>query len=190
MAFDEAVHPRGATGTATGGQFVVASSGPAAAPSKTAKKGSKRGGGSMSYDPKSKRGTGYGKKGGDPRVRKLQALLNKLGLKDAKGRPLAVDGQLGPLTTQAIKAAQRKHGMKADGVVTPALIKALGKPHMAKSKLQPKSKSFPKKRNPNRVAPSTPDRTKPKAAKKPSMTPARRRFRSLPSSDQVPVSRP
>lgn len=67
-------------------------------------------------------GTGYGVPGGDPRVRALQAALNKLGLKDSTGHPLLVDGKLGPRTTSAVKAAQKKLGVKADGVVTAALM--------------------------------------------------------------------
>lgn len=145
MPFDESAHPRGEAGTATGGQFVAAQT---TTKTTTAKKG---GGGSMSYDPKTKRGTGYGRKGGDPRVRKLQALLNKLGLKDAKGRPLAVDGQLGPLTTQAIKAAQRKYGMPVTGKVDGAFIKRLqagGKPRTKTSRLRGKPRTGgPKKKS-------------------------------------------
>lgn len=70
-------------------------------------------------------GTGYGVKGGDPRVRTLQAELNRLGLLDLHGRRLVVDGKLGPLTTSAIRAAQRRLGMKATGIVAPAFIDRL-----------------------------------------------------------------
>lgn len=89
-------------------------------------------GGPMSYNRGANRGTGYGLKHGDPRVRLLQRALNRLGLRDAHGRPLAVDGKLGPLTTSAIQAAQRRLGVKPDGVVTPKLmaqILAMPKPH-------------------------------------------------------------
>lgn len=70
-------------------------------------------------------GTGYGSAGGDARVSYVQRLLNRLGFGDASGRPLAVDGKLGPRTTEAVKAAQRKVGVKPDGQVTPALVAQL-----------------------------------------------------------------
>lgn len=101
--FDETKHKRGAAGSGKGGQFVA-----------------------MSYDSKRNVGTGYGSKQGDSRVKKLQTALNRLGLKDKNGKPLKVDGKLGPLTTSSIIAAQRRLGIKpADGKVTPALLKQL-----------------------------------------------------------------
>lgn len=128
-AFTEALHPRG-TGAA-GGQFVAAGTSSAAkktAPAKKAATGKARpakGGGNLSFD--GKRGAGYGVKGGDKRVKALQQALNRLGLTDGNGNKLAVDGKLGPRTTAAIKKAQRKLGLKADGVVTPALLAQLTK---------------------------------------------------------------
>ena len=124
-AFTETLHPRG-TG-AQGGQF-VASSGGAAAKKTTplAQKNARgAGGGSMKFD--GKRGTGYGSKGGDRLVKALQTALNRLGLTDSRGKKLAVDGKLGPRTTAAIKKAQRKLGLKADGIVTPKLLAQLTK---------------------------------------------------------------
>jgi peptidoglycan hydrolase-like protein with peptidoglycan-binding domain len=123
-AFTEQLHPRG-TGAA-GGQFVAAGAGAQKqAPKKAAPAGKKRaaGGGNLSFD--GKRGAGYGVKGGDKRVRALQTALNRLGLTDGSGKKLAVDGKLGPRTTAAIKKAQRKLGLKADGVVTPALLRQI-----------------------------------------------------------------
>lgn len=80
-------------------------------------------GGDMSYDSRAGRGTGYGHKGGDARVKLLQQALNRLGMTDSRGRPLAEDGKLGPLTTSAVKKAQRALGIKpADGKVTAALM--------------------------------------------------------------------
>jgi HK97 family phage prohead protease len=81
--------------------------------------------GVMAYDPKHNYGPGYDTPGGDPTVKELQAALNSLGLTDDKGHKLAVDGKLGPLTTQAIKAAQKRLGLKQDGQVTPDLLKRL-----------------------------------------------------------------
>lgn len=116
-AFAEDLHPRG-TG-ALGGQFIQKQG----AAKKAAERKAKPGSGNLSFD--GKRGTGYGVKGGDKRVRGLQEALNRLGLTDADGKKLVVDGKLGPKTTAAIKKAQRALGLKADGVVTPALLKQL-----------------------------------------------------------------
>lgn len=99
-AWDEAAHPRVPAGEGGGGQF-------------------------MSYDESKNTGTGYGKKGGDADVRKLQEALNRLGLTDSKGRKLEVDGMLGPLTTAAVKKAQQLLGVKADGKVSPAMLKKI-----------------------------------------------------------------
>jgi peptidoglycan hydrolase-like protein with peptidoglycan-binding domain len=135
VAFDEAAHPRGEAGSAEGGKFVAGSSS-SKAPAKSKKAALQRGGrggGTLSYNGKT--GTGYGKAGGDPRVRKLQEALNRLGLKDSKGRPLKVDGKLGPLTTAAVMRAQKQAGVPPTGKVTPALLKQLtsakGKPKPA-----------------------------------------------------------
>jgi peptidoglycan hydrolase-like protein with peptidoglycan-binding domain len=139
MSWDPSAHPRAAAGAAGGGQFAP-----------------------LGYDSGKKTGTGYGKKGGDSRVRTAQAALNRLGLTDSKGAKLATDGKLGPLTTQSIQAAQRRLGVKADGKITPAFLaklkatKALpgGKAHK-KTALAPKKKA-PKK--PVSVAPVGPQR--------------------------------
>lgn len=77
--------------------------------------------GPMSYDPNTRKGTGYGQAGGDPRVRALQQKLNQLGL----GQALIVDGDLGPKTTAAVKAAQQRLGLKPDGVVSASLMVAI-----------------------------------------------------------------
>lgn len=108
-AFDESKHARGRG--AQGGQFVA--------------KGSSGANDTVGYDSKRGSGAGYGSKGGDKRVSELQRLLNNLGFKDANGNPLKVDGKLGPKTTAAIKRLQRKMGLKADGLVTPQLLKTL-----------------------------------------------------------------
>jgi HK97 family phage prohead protease len=133
-AWDEGAHPRAPQGTTTGGQF--AKGGDKSEPKKTSgtrprgnRPAAKKAGddGTLAYDPDNKTGTGYGIKGGDPRVRRLQEALNRLGLTDAKGKKLAVDGKLGPLTTQAIKAAQKKLGVEQTGKVTPAFLAQLAK---------------------------------------------------------------
>jgi peptidoglycan hydrolase-like protein with peptidoglycan-binding domain len=106
MAFNEALYKRG-TG-AQGGQFV-------------AKDGTKSS--AIGYD--GKRGSGYGSAGGDSNVKKLQTALNKLGITDAQGKPLAVDGKFGPKTTAAVMRLQRKLKIPADGKITPALLKRI-----------------------------------------------------------------
>lgn len=100
MGWNEAAHPRAAAGSSGGGQFI-------------------------SYDAKSKTGTGYNKKEGDSRVKRLQKALNALGYTDLKNRGLDVDGMLGPLTTSSVKKAQAKLGLKTDGKVTPELLNRL-----------------------------------------------------------------
>lgn len=101
--FNEALHKRGMG--AQGGQF-VASDG-------TKSK-------SLGYDGKN--GSGYGRKGGDSNVRRLQRELNRLGIADSGGKSLAVDGKFGPKTTAAVKRLQRKLKLPADGKITPALL--------------------------------------------------------------------
>jgi peptidoglycan hydrolase-like protein with peptidoglycan-binding domain len=127
VTWTETAHPRNAKGPG-GGEFKGgnAAAKTTAKPAASRKRTSAAPHGSMSYNGKT--GTGYGSPHGDARVRKLQAMLNKLGLKDAHGKPLAVDGKLGPLTTQAVKRWQRKNGMPANGVVTPAMLAKAGKP--------------------------------------------------------------
>lgn len=109
MSFTEQLHPRGKG--ATGGQFVA--------------KGSSGSTDTVGYDAKRGTGAGYGAKGGDARVKQLQNLLNDMGFTDSQGKPLKVDGKLGPKTTASIKRLQRKLGLKADGLVTPGLLKSL-----------------------------------------------------------------
>ncbi len=106
MAFDESKHARGKG--AQGGQFV----------SKSGAKSS-----DIGYD--GKRGSGYGDAGGDANVKALQRELNRLGIGDASGAGLKVDGKFGPKTTAAVRRLQRRLGLKVDGRVTPALLKRL-----------------------------------------------------------------
>lgn len=105
MSWDPSKHPRAAKGAAGGGQFAP-----------------------LSYDSKSKTGTGYGKAKGDARVKAAQEALRKAGLTDADGNPLRLDGKLGPKTTAALIKYQKAHGIKpADGKITPSLLSALKK---------------------------------------------------------------
>lgn len=106
MVFNEALYARG-TG-AQGGQFV-------------AKDGTKSA--AIGYD--GKRGSGYGTRGGDSNVKALQKELNRLGITDAAGKELAVDGKFGPKTTAAVRRLQKKLGLPVDGKITPALLKRI-----------------------------------------------------------------
>jgi peptidoglycan hydrolase-like protein with peptidoglycan-binding domain len=141
MPYDEAAHPRAEAGQASGGQFV-------AAEGSTGKSvlGLKAKGASLPTEKKGGgKGKGKGKAGGKDKKgdaakkaqqnRALQEALTRLGLKGTDGKPLKVDGVIGPNTTAAIKAAQRKYGMRPDGKVTPDLLRRLTKPRMSKQKL-------------------------------------------------------
>lgn len=108
-AYDESKHARGKG--AQGGQFVA--------------KGSSQNSDTVGFDAHKGSGAGYGKAGGDARVKALQTYLNSLGFTDAAGKPLKLDGKLGPKTTAAIKRLQRRLGLKADGLVTPTLMNRL-----------------------------------------------------------------
>lgn len=114
MSFTEQLHPRG-TGS-QGGQFVVKGSG-----GKSTKQST------LSYDSKSGHGAGYGAKGGDSNVKSLQGELNRLGVKDADGNALKLDGKLGPRTTASIKRLQKKLGMATDGKVSVAFLSKIKK---------------------------------------------------------------
>jgi peptidoglycan hydrolase-like protein with peptidoglycan-binding domain len=130
MAFSEQLHPRGKG--ATGGQFVA--------------KGNSGASDTVGFDAKRGTGAGYGAKGGDSRVKSLQTYLNSLGFTDASGKPLAVDGKLGPKTTAAIKRLQRKLGLKADGLVTPSLLHQLRQASLRKGPKKPTPrKAVPKR---------------------------------------------
>jgi peptidoglycan hydrolase-like protein with peptidoglycan-binding domain len=163
-AFAEELHPRG-TG-AVGGQFVAAgASSSRTTPAKqqkaapAGKKAGKGGGGNLAFD--GKRGPGYGKPGGDPRVKGLQTALNKLGFTDGSGKELNRDGKLGPKTTAAIKKAQRALGLKPDGVVTPALLRQLTAAKSAKDLKKAPAKVAKKAAAPaKKAAPAKPAYTK------------------------------
>ena len=60
-----------------------------------------------------------------PNIQQWQSDLNHLGYKGTNGKPLAVDGVIGPQTKSAIEAFQKDHGLAVDGVVGPKTLKAL-----------------------------------------------------------------
>ncbi|MCK2214283.1 peptidoglycan-binding protein [Actinomadura sp. ATCC 31491] len=161
-AFAEQLHPRGAAGTAVGGQFVAGSAASAASSSGSAKKEPAKKPAEMGFDGKT--GTGYGQKGGDATVRRLQQALNAAGLKDAAGKPLVVDGKLGPKTTQAIKAAQKRLGMKPTGRVTADFVNKVKASKGAAATPAKSTRALPAKQQ--TTAKTTP-KTTPKATTKP-----------------------
>lgn len=120
-------HPRAPAGGDTGGQFAKGGGGQKKTTPKRAPKRrpTSAGDGTLAYDAGSGQGTGYDSAGGDPRVHDLQQALNRLGVKDSAGKALKDDGKLGPKTTSAVKALQQKLGVKADGKVTPELLKQI-----------------------------------------------------------------
>jgi hypothetical protein len=134
-SFDPGSHPRADAGSPQGGQFTTAGGGGMATkttqPRHATAHHRRRAhhvripAGVLGYDPGGDSGTGYGKRGGDPRVRRLQLALNRLGLVDGRGRRLKLDGKLGPRTTESVRAAQRRLGLTADGLVTPKLLRQL-----------------------------------------------------------------
>lgn len=162
MAFTETLHPRGKG--ATGGQFVA--------------KGSSGKDDTVGFDANKGTGAGYGAKGGDARVKDLQKALNNLGFTDANGKPLAVDGKLGPKTTAAIKRLQRRLGIKADGLVTPSLLSRIQHQdhvrHEAHVKHAAATKKAPaKKPQPKKPAAKTGMGSKPKTGSGPKAPPKR-----------------
>ena len=123
--FDEDEHPRGSG--ATGGQFVAKNSGGGG--SKTSTKSNPKPKAKTPQAPRRKpkpkrpgaleSGTGMGSGGPDDRVRRLQIILNRFGLK------VGVDGKFGPDTAAAVKKAQKHFGLPADGRVTVDVIRKL-----------------------------------------------------------------
>lgn len=127
---DPTEHPHAPAGSPAGGQFTTGGGGSKAKPSSghhpAAKPASKpqahHDNGTLSFDPHSNHGTGYGSPHGDARVHGLQEALTRLGIHDGSGKALKDDGKLGPKTTAAVKEAQKRLGLPQDGRVTPALL--------------------------------------------------------------------
>ena len=59
-------------------------------------------------------------------VRSLQQRLNQLGVRDARGQTLGVDGDFGDRTREAVERFQRSRGIAADGVVGRDTFRELG----------------------------------------------------------------
>lgn len=125
---DRARSPENGESAPAGGQFApgggrVGGKGKRTKPRRRAPKKPPAPAGPLSFDGKT--GSGYGIKGGDPRVRTLQAALTRLGITDSAGNELAPDGKYGPKTTSAVKKLQKALGLEADGKVTPELLKQI-----------------------------------------------------------------
>lgn len=59
----------------------------------------------------------------------LQHTLNRLGARDAHGRPLAEDGVFGRHTGEAVSLFQKEHGLHGSGIVGPRTREALTSTH-------------------------------------------------------------
>jgi len=133
-AYEPGSHPHAPAGSSTGGQFTTTSGGDSSKSTKKPSKPAQKKPGQKPAQPRRKipdgqlgfdgvTGTGYGEP--DPRVKSLQGELNRLGFTDGAGKKLRSDGEFGPLTTAAVKAAQTKLGMNPTGIVDPAFIARL-----------------------------------------------------------------
>ncbi len=60
-----------------------------------------------------------------PEVKAMQESLAKLGYRDAQGREIGADGHFGARTEEALKAFQRDHGLKDDGIAGAKTLDAL-----------------------------------------------------------------
>jgi len=126
-------------GSAKGGQFAPAAGGGGA------KAGARP-------TPSNQNPVGMGERG--QRVKDLQARLN------AMGAHLAVDGQFGPATLAAVRALQKKYGLKTDGLVGPKTTAALRGQSQGRlkqknlKKINQKRKSQPQRTKPTGVKPS------------------------------------
>lgn len=60
-------------------------------------------------------------------VRSVQAVLQRIGITDASGRDVVVDGSYGSQTASAVKRFQRRKGLTVDGNVGPQTWKRLSK---------------------------------------------------------------
>jgi peptidoglycan hydrolase-like protein with peptidoglycan-binding domain len=115
-----------------------------------------------------KRGTGSKGKP-DSRVRALQQKLNALGIHDAQGHTLRVDGIDGAHTTAAIKAFQSSHGMTPTGVVDAKTMVAILNAKPQPSRQHARSRMRGKSSAHRGAAPA-----KPPATYTPSVTPSSR----------------
>jgi HK97 family phage prohead protease len=146
-----AYSPENGTSAPSGGQFAPGGGRVGSKGKPPRRRGPRRAAapaGPLSFDGTT--GAGYGIKGGDPRVRTLQAALTRLGVTDSDGKGLAADGKYGPKTTSAVKKLQKALGVDVDGKVTPELLKQITemkqlpatKPRARRKRLSPASRSL------------------------------------------------
>ena len=60
-------------------------------------------------------------------VRSVQAVLQRIGITDAAGRQVVVDGSYGPQTAAAVKRFQKRKGLTVDGKVGPQTWRKLSR---------------------------------------------------------------
>lgn len=106
-------------GTSTGGQFTVSTHSAPASSSKEKKAKAEPEKAGVASSSRFKT-LAPGEKNDKATVKEMQQLLSALGL----GK-LAVDGDYGPATTEAVKAAQRKLGLRPTGKASKALVNKL-----------------------------------------------------------------
>jgi len=129
-------------GSAKGGQFAPGGGSGGAAGAKAGARPT----------PTNQNPVGMGERG--QRVKDLQTRLN------AMGAHLAVDGQFGPATLAAVRALQKKYGLKTDGLVGPKTTAALRGQSQGRlkqknlKKINQKRKSQPQRTKPTGVKPS------------------------------------
>ncbi len=70
-------------------------------------------------------------------VSALQEQLNRLGIRDAQGRELQIDGDFGGRTRQALEAYQRANGLEVDGIAGPRTMESLRSAQQVRAEPQP-----------------------------------------------------
>lgn len=60
-------------------------------------------------------------------VRSVQAVLQRIGIRDGSGRQVEVDGSYGPQTASAVRRFQQRKNLTVDGKVGPQTWKRLSK---------------------------------------------------------------
>jgi len=133
-------------GSAKGGQFAPGGGSGGAAGAKAGARPT----------PTNQNPVGMGERG--QRVKDLQTRLN------AMGAHLAVDGQFGPATLAAVRALQKKYGLKTDGLVGPKTTAALRGQSQGRLK-QKNLKKINQKRKTQGTKRTQPQATKPTGAK-------------------------
>ncbi|QDH71339.1 peptidoglycan-binding protein [Marilutibacter alkalisoli] len=77
----------------------------------------------------------HGEKG-DP-IRELQQSLHELGYTGRDGKPLSLDGDFGANTGHAVRAYQREHGLKVDGIAGPRTLESIEQQRQEQTQASP-----------------------------------------------------